>query len=296
MAKKNKSAPTGGSRVMSYVIVGALAVLVTYFLIVPAFTPKVPTTTTTGTSSGALTLTPSTDIVGTQVTVSGTLLPPNQAVAIKFDTAAVNLTGTCSTTATGTLSDCYFWVPSKPSGAYDVALTAGGTTTSTKFTIPQYSPPASTLLVTLTSLALGLVTQLVTRRVVDLDKERRMNAEVKAFQKEKREATLANDKQKLERLKKRELQMAQERAKVSTARFKVTGITFVPLLAVYYFMASFLGGYSVIVAYSPIYLWILTAPTQNPGVYVVSLFWWYFLSSFTFSALLSRLLHTTTTS
>ncbi len=296
MSKGNRSMPTGGSRVLNYVIIGIFAVLVTYFLIVPAFTPKLPTTTSTNASAGLLSLTPSTDISGTQVTLSGLLLPANQAVAVKFDNVQVNLTGTCSTTAGGTLADCYFWVPTRTAGAYDVVMTAGNSTTSAKFTVPQYTPPASTVLVTLTSLTLGLVTQLVTRRVVDLNKERRMNAEVKAFQKEKREATAANDKQKLERLKKREVAMAQERAKVSTARFKVTAITFVPLLAVYYFMASVLGGYSVIVAYSPIYLWILTAPTQNPNVFVVSLFWWYFLSSFTFSAILSRLLHTTTTS
>ena len=49
----------------------------------------------------------------------------------------------------------------------------------------------------------------------------------------------------------------------------------------------------VMVAYTPIPIPILAAPTLNPGVYEVSLFWWYFLSSFTFSTMLSRLLHTT---
>ena len=50
------------------------------------------------------------------------------------------------------------------------------------------------------------------------------------------------------------------------------------------------------VAFSPIAIPVLAAPSQNPNIFFVSLFWWYFLSSFTFSALLSRLLHTTTTS
>jgi uncharacterized membrane protein (DUF106 family) len=135
---------------------------------------------------------------------------------------------------------------------------------------------------------------MVTRTVVDLDKERKMRAEVNAFNKEKREATLAKDQVKLDKLKKRELAMRQEQAKVSTARLKVTGITFVPLLLVYYLMATFLGGYGVIVAFTPIPIPVIAASTLIPGTYEVSLFWWYFLSSFTFSTMLSRLLHTTT--
>jgi len=116
-----------------------------------------------------------------------------------------------------------------------------------------------------------------------------MKAEVSAFNKEKREATLANDKAKLEKMKKRELQMRQEQAKVSFARLKVSAITIVPLLVVYYLMASFLGGYNVVVASAPFALY----PIINPDGSMV-LFWWYMLSSFTFSAMLSKLLHTTT--
>jgi len=154
--------------------------------------------------------------------------------------------------------------------------------------------PEATLVVTMTSVGLGLVTQLVTRRVVDLDKERRMKAEVNAFQKEKRDAQLKDDKVKLEKLKKKELAVRQEQAKVSTARLKVTAITFIPLLVVYYLMANFLGGFSVLVAYSPIPIPYVVGPLQNLDYGFVSLFWWYFLSSFTFSTMLSRLLHTTT--
>jgi uncharacterized membrane protein (DUF106 family) len=74
----------------------------------------------------------------------------------------------------------------------------------------------------------------------------------------------------------------------------VTAITFIPLLGVYYLMATFLGGYGVIVAYTPVPIPFLTTTGPTNGVYEVSLFWWYFLSSFTFSTILSKLLHTTT--
>jgi uncharacterized membrane protein (DUF106 family) len=300
MAAKNKSAPSsGGSRTLNYIILAILAFLVFYTLVLPAFTPKTTSTVSTSTITAAATisLTPSTDIANTMVTISGQKLPANQSVTVTFNTVPIpenNLTG-CTTTATGALNGCDFWVPkSARPGSYTVAVTAGAATAEATFTVPQYSPPYSTVVVTLTSLSLGLATQLVTRRVVDLNKERKMRAEVNAFNKEKREATLAKDKVKLDKLKKRELQVRQEQAKVSTARLKVTAITFVPLLVVYYLMATFLGGYGVIVAFTPVPIPIIAAPTLVAGVFEVSLFWWYFLSSFTFSTMLSRLLHTTT--
>ena len=185
-----------------------------------------------------------------------------------------------------------------------ILAAVNSTTTSTTTTIaaPEIAKlpiPEATLLVTATAAGLGLVTQLVTRAVVDLNKERKMAAEVKAFNAEKRKATVDGDKAKLEKMKKRELQVRQEQAKVSTARFKVTAITFVPLLLVYYLMANFLGGFNVQVAFSPLPIPYVVAPLYNAignalSYGWVSLFWWYFLSSFTFSTMLSKLLHTTT--
>ena len=232
------------------------------------------------------------------VTISGQHLPPGSNVTATFDSAGLSLTNAsgasgCRTSSGGALGDCNFWVPSKAAeGRHNVTVGFGSSNALAVFTVPQYAPPVSTVLVTLTSVTLGLVTQLVTRRIVDLGKERRMRAEVNAFNKEKREATSANDKVKLDKLKKREVSMRQEQAKVSMARFKVTAITFIPLLAVYYLMATFLGGYSVMVAYSPIPIPVITAPTQNPAIFEMSLLWWYFLSSFAFSFMLTRIFHT----
>ena len=303
IAAKNKSAPSGGrSRTLNYIILIIIAALVFYTLVLPAFTPKGTSTTSTstggGSSAGAISLTPSTDFAGTMVTIIGEGLPKNSNVTVTFDSTPLRQTQlnvTCTTDQAGALGNCNFWVPPKETvGAHQVTVKAGSDSLTTVFTVPEYAPPFSTIVVTLTSLGLGFVTQVVTRRVVDLDKERKMRAEVNAFNKEKREATLAKDEVKLDKLKKRELAMRQEQAKVSTARLKVTGITFVPLLVVYYLMATFLGGYGVIVAYTPIPIPVIAAPTLIAGTYEVSLFWWYFLSSFTFSTMLSKLLHTTT--
>jgi uncharacterized membrane protein (DUF106 family) len=194
----------------------------------------------------------------------------------------------CTTNSVGSLSDCFFVVPHDPSGSYKVTVSDGTNNKMVTFTILAITIPESTLLITMTAVGLSLVTQLVTKKVVNIDAERRMRAEVSAFNKEKREATLAKDKAKLEKLKKRELPMRQEQAKVSSARLKVTAITFVPLLLVYYLMASFLGGFSVVVAHSSIPI-----PYLVGGGGTMALFWWYMLSSFTCSTLLSKLLHTT---
>ena len=303
MAKRSKPAPSGsGSRTLTYIMIAVLAVLVVYYVVLPDFIPRSsPIQTTTGSApSYSVSLTPSTDIAGTMVTITGQSLPAGKNVNVTFDSVPVRLTNSsgsngCRTASGGSLGGCNFWVPAKAAiGPHNVTVIFASATASAvaKFTVPQYSPPASTLLVTATSVALGLVTQIVTRKVVDLNKERRMRAEVNAFNKEKREATVANDKVRLDKLKKRELAMRQEQAKVSMARFKVTGITFVPLILLYYLMASFLGGYGVIVAYSPVPIPVITAPTLNPGVFEVSLIWWYFLSSFAFSFMLTRIFHT----
>ncbi|MDG6913830.1 MAG: DUF106 domain-containing protein [Nitrososphaerota archaeon] len=289
----------GGSRLITYALVGVMVVLVGYYVVLPAVTPKSTATVTTSASSGKVSFNTSSDISGASILVTASNLAPRQNLTATFGSNALQLinssTGAtyCTTNDKGAVSGCMFWVPKASSGSYRVTLTASNTSAIANFTIPRYVPPVSTMLVTTTSVALGLVTQLVTKRVVDLNAERRMRAEVNAFQKEKREATLAKDKEKLDKLKKRELAVQQEQLRVQRARLKVTAVTFVPLLVVYYLMASFLGGYGVIVAFTPIPIPIIAAATQHVGVYNVSLVWWYFLSSFAFSTMLGRLLHTT---
>ncbi len=169
------------------------------------------------------------------------------------------------------------------------------TTTTTAVVLPTFPIPDATFIVTLTSIGLGLLTQLVTKRIVNLDEERRLKAELSAFNKEKREATLAKDKAKLDKLNKRELQVRQAQAKVSLDRLKVTAITIVPLFGVYYLMANLMGGFGVLVAYTPVPIpFIAGVFDAAKNGWEVSLFWWYLLSSFTFSSILGRLLRTTT--
>ncbi|MDV3243647.1 MAG: EMC3/TMCO1 family protein [Nitrososphaerales archaeon] len=153
--------------------------------------------------------------------------------------------------------------------------------------------PETTLVVTLTALGLGIATNLLTIRFVDLGKERRMKAEISQHNKDLREAVRSKDKAKEERLKKKDIQIKQMNAKVSTARLRVTAITFIPFIVLYYLMAGFLGGFGVTVAHSPIPIPYIVSNFGASGG-DVPLFWWYTISSLTFSPLLTRLFGTST--
>jgi uncharacterized membrane protein (DUF106 family) len=149
--------------------------------------------------------------------------------------------------------------------------------------------PETTLIVTLTAIGLGFVSNVATRLLVDLKKEKRLRAETTAFDKELRQAIQKKDRAKEEKLKKLKPQMDQMKLKASTGRFKVLIVTWVPFILVYYFMAGQLGGLGTVVAHSPIPIpYIVTSGSMV-------LIWWYFLSSLTFGTLLSKLLGTSPT-
>jgi len=141
------------------------------------------------------------------------------------------------------------------------------------------------------------MSNVATRLLVDLKRERRMRAEVAAFDKELKEATASKDKEKMEKLKKKKPQMDQMRLKASSGRFKVVLVTWLPFIAVYYLMGDFVSGckfpsicVSGVVAYSPIPIPLIVAANGS-----MVLIWWYFLSSLSFSTLMTKLLGTSQT-
>lgn len=141
------------------------------------------------------------------------------------------------------------------------------------------------------------MSNVATRLLVDLKRERRMRAEVAAFDKELKEATATKDKDKVEKLKKKKPQMDQMRLKASSGRFKVVLVTWLPFIAVYYLMGDFVSGckfpsicVSGVVAFSPIPIPFIVAANGS-----MVLIWWYFLSSLSFSTLMTRLLGTSQT-
>jgi len=159
--------------------------------------------------------------------------------------------------------------------------------------------PIATLLVTAVALLLNLISNTVTRLFTDVDRARKINTEVKAFREELKQAILTKDKVKEKKLKKKEKQMMELQMKVTKDRMKPMLLFWIPFIAVYYLLATFLGGYDAIVALSPIpinlYIINIGVPVEIGGSlvgYGFSLFWWYLISSFAFSAIIMKLLKT----
>ncbi len=159
--------------------------------------------------------------------------------------------------------------------------------------------PVATLLVTAVALLLSLTSNTITRLFTDVDRARRINTEVKAFRDELKQAIQTKDKAKEKKLKKREKQMMELQMKVTKERMKPMLLFWVPFIAVYYLLATFLGGYDAIVAVSPIpinlFIINIGVPIEVSGSlvgYGFSLFWWYLISSFAFSAIIMKLLRT----
>ena len=149
--------------------------------------------------------------------------------------------------------------------------------------------PESTLIVTFTAIGLALLSNMAIRLLVDLNKERRLRREVTAFDKEWRGAITKKDKAKEEKLRKVKPQYDKMRLTMSTGRLKATFVTYIPFLVVYYLIANVvLGGINTEVAFSPVPIPYLVSAT-NGGM---ALFWWYSLSSFSFSFVLQKLLGT----
>ncbi len=151
--------------------------------------------------------------------------------------------------------------------------------------------PESTILVTLTAIGLAILSNIAVRLLVDLRKERRLRREVAAFDKELRAAMTKKDKAKEEKLKKLKPQYDKMRLSMSTGRLKATVVTYIPFLIVYYVMADVVvGGISTQVAMSPLPIPYIVSSTGG-----MALFWWYSLSSFSFSFVLQKLLGTSIT-
>lgn len=283
MTSKGKSGGVGGSRLILYVVIIFAIIIAVYYVVIPLLYPPAP-------AGSAITLNPGTNLSGTQVTILGKGMAANTTLKVTFNAQPANLTSSCKTDSAGNLAGCTLNVPQHlASGPYTVSVSDGSKTLHATFSVPTIIPPESTLIVSLTSIGLAVVTQLVTRRFVDLKAERKMRSEINQYQSELREAMRAKDKAKEEKLRKKQAAVNQMNTKVSTARLRVTAITFVPFIVLYYIMAGFLGGFSVTVANSPIPIpYLVSAQGTLP------LFWWYSISSLTFSPMLTKLFGTST--
>jgi len=140
--------------------------------------------------------------------------------------------------------------------------------------------PYSTLLIVLTSLGLNVISQVATRFLVNVEESRRIAREARRFRKELMDAVRKGDKAREEKLRKKEKGIREMELKSSNQRLKASFIFLIPFMLIFWFVSSVVGSASV-VAYSPIHL-IFVGPS-------LELFWWYLITSFAFSTMISKL-------
>ena len=144
---------------------------------------------------------------------------------------------------------------------------------------PYRHTPQSTLFVIGIAILLGLTSSTAAKVLVDYDMIRKTTKEFQAWRKEMDAAKKANDNQTLSKLMKKQQAMMKLQSKASMEQFKVTAVTFVPFLLLWYLFNAVFAG--LVVAVSP---W--TLPLAGINLNFVS---WYFLSSFAVNFPMMRL-------
>jgi uncharacterized membrane protein (DUF106 family) len=142
--------------------------------------------------------------------------------------------------------------------------------------------PESTLFTVGVAILLGLMSSTAAKLLVDYDMVRNVTKEFQAWRKDMDAAKKANDNQTVNKLMKKQQAMMKLQSRASMEQFKVTAVTFVPFLLLWYLLNAVVGGVTVAIAPFPLPL------VGGNGMNMV--FWqWYFLSSFAVNFPMMRL-------
>jgi uncharacterized membrane protein (DUF106 family) len=144
---------------------------------------------------------------------------------------------------------------------------------------PYSHIPQATIFTVGIAIALGLMSATAAKLLVDYKMVRNSMREFQAWNKELQKARKANDNQTVSKLMKKQQAMTKLQARASMEQFKVTAVTFVPFLLLWYLLSAVFG--ESIVAVSPFPL-----PLAGTQLSFVS---WYFLSSFAVNFPIMRL-------
>jgi uncharacterized membrane protein (DUF106 family) len=136
--------------------------------------------------------------------------------------------------------------------------------------LPYDHIPQSTLFTVGVAIVLGLMSATAAKLLVDYDMVKSSMREFQEWNKALQKARKANDNQSVGKLMKKQQAMTKLQARASMEQFKVTAVTFVPFLVLWYLLSAVFG--RSIVAISPFPL-----PLAGSQLSFVS---WYFLSSF----------------
>lgn len=158
--------------------------------------------------------------------------------------------------------------------------------------------PDVTYVVALLSLGVSLVYGVGRRLLTNIEENKRMTAEVNAYNKELRQAILSKDKDKEAKLRKKQQQIKVMQSKAAMDNMKPTFAFMIPFFLLWIFGIPAIIGpnwSNVVAAKSPISLNILGSfyPLTFEPENTVNVFVWYLITSFAFQGIVSKLLKLT---
>jgi len=138
--------------------------------------------------------------------------------------------------------------------------------------------PDSTLLTIGVACVMALISSTASKLLVDYDMVRSTMREVQAWQKDLNAARKAKDEATVAKLMKKNQGMMKQQSRASMEQMKVTAVTFVPFLIIWYLLNAVLGHYPVAFAPFPLPLMGTT----------LTFFYWYLICSFSINLPLMR--------
>src|SRR5208283_6227947 len=113
---------------------------------------------------------------------------------------------------------------------------------------PYSTMPHSTLFTLGVAIVLGLTSSTAAKLLVDYEMVKSTMRDFQAWRKEMDKARKTNDNQTLSKLRKKQQAMTKLQAKASMEQFKVTAVTFVPFLIIWWILNAVFGHHIVAVA------------------------------------------------
>ncbi len=158
------------------------------------------------------------------------------------------------------------------------------------------SPPLATLIIAGLALMVNVISSLVRKRFTDIEHTKRIQKEVREFNAELRKAVMSKDKAKEAKLTKKKKKMNEMQMKVMSQNMKTSMYFMLPFMGIWYLLIQVFT-YDTYLAFAPLNLPLLDmgAPGWIAWSSNLNFFWWYFISSITFSGIVMKLLGTSMT-
>lgn len=145
---------------------------------------------------------------------------------------------------------------------------------------PAKEFPYSSITILIIALAMAIFSSVITRLFTDVEKVRRIMAQVKAWQTAYMSAVKSKDSKQIEKLKKKEVAIKKLQAEMMREQFKPLIFTLIPFMIIYYLFIGVFEYNHMVVAISP-----LTLPLVGKEFNFIT---WYIVTSISFSALIQR--------